>query len=141
MAIDINRFNKELEASTKLIIQSTEKTIKATANSMFGDIVHSTPVDLGQLRGNWQASLGAPSSKDLSGTIDRGGAVTVSNIKQVISGFKLGKQSSIFMANNLNYASTIEFGRHSAQAPRGMVRVNVAKFKAILEREANKNKV
>ncbi|NTX09022.1 hypothetical protein, partial [Myxococcus sp. CA040A] len=43
---------------------------------------------------------------------------------------KLG--DTVYVTNNLPYARRLEFG-HSAQAPRGMVRVTVARLREILE--------
>ena len=55
------------------------------------------------------------------------------------------------MANNLPYAHVIEYGGYpgdgpntvggfSKQAPAGVVRVNVARFEAILEEQARANR-
>lgn len=110
--------------------------VKAVKETLQG-IILDTPVDTGQLRGNWQATLGSPSNKDLTGTLDPTGTSTVAKAELALSKFKLdkhtGKLTTLFLTNNLPYATRIEFGHYSSKAPQGMVRINLAKFRNKLE--------
>lgn len=143
MSISLNKFKSEFDRAAKLSIQASEKTIKETSAKLLESIINSTPVKSGQLRGNWQVTLDAPSTKDLTGTTDTSGIKTVTKAREAVSGFRIkpGSTRSIFMANNLDYATTIEYGQTSQQAPYGMVRINVSKFQAIVDKEAKRNNI
>lgn len=143
MSVDLKRFQIEFDRAAQLSIQASEKTIKETSAKLLESIINSTPVKSGQLRGNWQVTLDAPSTKDLTGTTDTSGIKTVTKAREAVSSFKVkpGSTRSIFMANNLDYATTIEYGQTSQQAPYGMVRINVSKFQAIVDKEAKRNKI
>lgn len=143
MSVNLKRFEAEFQAAAQLAIQASEKTIQETSTKLLESIINSTPVKSGQLRGNWQVTLDAPSTKDLTGTTDTSGIKTVTKAKEAVSKFKVkpGTTRSIFMANNLDYATTIEYGQTSQQAPYGMVRINVSKFQAIVDKEAKRNKI
>lgn len=139
--MSIKQFNIEFDKAIKVVIEASEKAIKNSVTKLASDIINSTPVDTGQLRANWQVSINNPAPNVLLGRTDKSGVNTINKIKSKVKRFKLkGKESKIFLSNNLDYASRIEFGHHSQQAPQGMVRVNLVKFSETVRMEATKNK-
>jgi len=115
-----------------------EKLQRAAVLELFSSVIKSTPVDTGRLRGNWQATMGAPASgvvEVLAGATTPKGTVPPeleSQVGAVVA--KLSGDGSVYLANNLPYAARIEFEGHSKQAPRGMVRVNLVRIANNLRR-------
>lgn len=103
-----------------------DKVFRSSAIQLFTDIVKMTPVDTGRLRANWQPSFGSPSTTETQADGD-----PTAQIKAYFSAAKLNQV--LYLANNLPYATAIEYDGHSAQAPAGMVRVNAARWSRIVE--------
>lgn len=116
--------------------KNIDKILRETVEEVFSSIIEDTPIKTGALKGNWIASIGSPSS-DKTGTLDRMGDITVSNMRKEIRDFKTG--DTVYLVNTLEYAERIEYG-YSGQAPYGMVRVNIVRFDTILSSKARKNK-
>lgn len=131
-------FKRQMKEVEKKISDAIEKTMRATALEMFSEIVLKTPVDTGRLRSNWQASLNNPIGSKLDG-VDYAGNNTIIRGGGKINSYTL-KDSSIWFANNMPYASRIENGS-SRQRPEGMVSSTISMFKTELERIAKVNKV
>lgn len=144
--------NKSFDKASREVKDSIEKTIRAAALELFSEIVRRTPVGNpsiwkspgpagyigGALRGNWQASLNAPTLKTID-VKDKSGSATIGKAKNEIYKYKV-KDRSIWFSNNLPYADAIESGSHSTQRPNGMVRTTVKQFRAILDRMARRYK-
>ena len=127
------------------MIETVEEVQRESVFSLFSDVIISTPVDSGRLRGNWFLSGKTPSSK-------------VSSVRS--EGQALGDLAAVFamntdtftLANNLPYAAKAEFGGfgydpssgkttpdgYSTQAPYGMIRTNVVRWSQIVNDEARK---
>lgn len=138
-------FSSDIDNFAIDFIEGSEESIRATAISVFGDIIKSTPVDEGRLRANWFASGLSPSER-ITTSRDQSGSVALSNVTRVI--MQLQNWSEFNLTNNLPYAPIAEYGGYgdgpntiggySKQAPGGMVRTNIARASAILEREARR---
>lgn len=138
-------FSLDLSRAIKNIKEDAEKKVSGTLFSLSSRIIKSTPVGNpalwqnppppgyvgGSLRGAWQASIGSP---DLSknNRVDSNGGPTISEVSQVTSAFKIGQ--SFYLTNPLPYAYRVEYG-WSTQAPAGMVRTNVMKAQAVLDKK------
>ena len=127
---------RQIKKALALVIDASEKTIRATAIKLFGAIAEDTPVDTGRLRGNWMAQLNSPSTRERKGVVTAGIAERVAD--SAIASFDLG--DSIFISNNLPYAKIIEEG-NSRIRPHGMVRRNVAAFDSELRKQAKKHRI
>ena len=138
--MSIKRFEAEFNEGIKISIEASEQVIKKSIAKLANDIIMSTPVDTGQLRANWNVSLGSPNTEAALGKTDRSGVATSNRIESNLEKFNVKRNSKIFLSNNLNYATRIEFGHHSQQAPAGMVRINIIKFAEHLRHQAEKNK-
>ena len=105
--------------------------------SLYSSIVKKTPVDTGRARGNWNISIG---KDDLSVTDDK--KIKFKSKQEVPLATK---DESIYIVNNIDYITKLEYGGYpnpaktgnktvngySKKAPNGMVGVtlaNVEKF-------------
>lgn len=124
---------------------NAEQVVRAASVELFAAVVMRSPVgspDLwqsppppgyvgGRFRGNWQVSLGSPSTAVLN-TIDKTGAATIAAGEGVISSYD-SSIPRIWFSNNLPYAYRLEYESWSSQAPAGMVRVSIAEFQSIVD--------
>ena len=141
-------FEDQMRAFSKKANMSVERTVKGTAIKLFSAVIKSSPVDTGRFRANWTAAGVQPSTVTTDMTDKSGSAATGAMVNYINS----AKGQTVFtMANNLPYAHVIEYGGYpgdgpntvggfSKQAPQGCVRVNVARFEAILEEQARANR-
>jgi hypothetical protein len=92
-------------------------------------------VDTGRLRGNWFATIGAPSNA-VTETVDNDGRATIARARPAIDKAP-GKQW--WLTNNLPYAMLIEDGSSKIKAPAGMVRVTAENVRANVREAARQN--
>mgnify|MGYP000744377403 CR=1 FL=1 len=113
---DIRKFQSNTECKASQIARKVGLDLHSR-------IVGRTPVDTGRLRANNQLAIG---SKPATSTIgkDKGGELTIAKGRVAMGGYSLG--DDIWIANNVEYASVIEFKGHSKQAPAGFFRVSIA---------------
>lgn len=131
-------FKAEYDKAVRNINLKCDKAIRAIGLQLFGAIIKDTPVDTGRLRGNWQTTIGSPASGSFPSSTDKNGSISGAAMKAKVSQYKVGQK--LFLTNNLPYAQAIEDG-HSKQRPYGMVKTNVAIFKAIVARSAKGVKI
>ena len=136
-------FEEQVAAFIKKAKENPEKVARAVSIKLFSAVILATPVDTGRLRMNWQASGATPVTGELAGT-DKSGASARRSVTQFVTTSAEWEQFTL--SNNLPYAETVEFGgyagggpkttpdRYSTQAPAGMVRVNTARFQALIDR-------
>lgn len=140
-ALDVSRFVEKAK-------KNPETVMRQVSLKLFSAIIKASPVDTGRFRMNWQASGSAPASGTTVAT-DQSGGKAISAVAEYV--LKAPDWSEFTMANNLPYASVIEYGGYpgdgpntvggfSKQAPQGVVRVNITRFNALLEQEAAKVK-
>lgn len=129
------RFVSDLRKFAEKTKRSLDQTCRAVSIKWFSATILSTPVDTGRLRGNWQVTQGAPAG-GITARLDPSGQGIIADVTQHAGG--LG--SLTYLVNNLEYATAIEYG-HSMQAPEGMVRINFARIKSIIEQSARGNQV
>lgn len=148
------KFLKQWNEAIKKIEKASDNTVRAAALQLFGDIVKRTPVGNpslwkqdapsgytgGTLRGNWQTTLASPAN-DIVNSKDKTGSAVGQKANSVVNKFSINNNKSLFFTNNLPYAYRVEYGRWSAQAPAGMVRVSITSFTAAIEKAARNNRV
>ena len=117
--------------------QKIEDVARDTATDIFEQVIRRTPYGKpelwkgkppkgyvpGQLKANWQTTIGSPSDSILP-LKDKSGGTTIKNMKNVIE--KWDGTGAVYFINSLPYAARIEYGAHSTQAPQGMVRLALA---------------
>jgi len=91
----------------------------------------------GSLRGNWNASVNSP-DRSRNSAPDKSGNATIDKAGKVVAGFKSGQ--TLYLTNTLPYSERVEMG-WSTQAPSGMVRLNVLKFQAALNRAVKRGRI
>lgn len=141
-------FDEQVKAFAKKANMSVEKTIKGTSIKLFSAVIKSSPVDTGRFRANWLCA-GATHIPSVVNMTDKTGSSATSEMVSYINSAK--GQMVFTLANNLPYAYKLEYGGYpgdgpntvggySKQAPAGMVRINVARFQAILDEQARANR-
>lgn len=115
---------------TRIADRQKAKLLKVAKNSILfagKKIIRLSPVDTGRFKENWLTAIGeANTSIDLPSGF---------GLIPVVKLLRLG--DTIFFTNSLPYAMRLEFG-HSNQAPHGMVRITVADWQGIVDREVKK---
>jgi hypothetical protein len=122
--------SKEIENAEK----DVEDIVKLSVLGLFRAIVLKTPVDTGHLAYNWQASVDSPESSERAG-VDPEKSSTIEEGKTAIGKWSL-KNTSIWIANNVEYVEEIEYGKSRLKAPQGMVRVSLREFDSIFKGSA-----
>lgn len=137
-------FELDLRKFAKKAGDKAEANIRKVCLDLTSDIVKNTPVDTGRLRGNWQASIGAPASGELEAK-DKSGAPTIRKANTAIS---KAAGNIFYLTNNLPYAVVAEYGLwktgegatekttrdgYSVQAAYGMVRLNYERIRLTLK--------
>jgi len=125
-------FSADISKWCKKAGEKAGAVARMTCFDMAEMVVMMTPVDTGYARGGWQPSL----MTAISGvnTLDASGAVSINEISLVTAQMKIG--DVFYMTNNVAYIWDLEYGS-SLQAPKGMVRITVAKAKAIAQKNIN----
>lgn len=123
-ASDIAKFNKKT-------LDRFIKVKKASALGLLGAIVIETPVLFGVLRNNWNLEFGSPSDNITDQGNINAGAI-IGEMQNKLEG-GVDATNTIYFTNSLSYAPPIEYDSYSAQAPNGMVRVNVARWQTIVQ--------
>lgn len=113
-ALDLKKFGERTEDEARTIFRKIALDLDRA-------VVLATPVDTGRARGNWFASLNAPSSETTDST-DATGSGAINRAAGIAQRAKLG--DSVWLTNNLPYILPLENGS-SKQAPQGMVDVNL----------------
>lgn len=113
-------FVRELKLATDKVKEDAEKVFNRSVAEAFNQVILGTPVDTGQARRSW---LYASQNDGSTGTEEK----TVTEAE--IAPFK----GSVVLYANLPYIERLEDGT-SQQAPNGMVKVVVGRWKSIVER-------
>lgn len=122
-------FADQVSAFTRKTEAKIETAIRKIALDVFTEVIMMSPVDTGRFRGNWQVAIGTMPSGTLE-LDDKAGTAVLAKAQAEALGLKAGQ--TIFLVNNLPYAEALEFG-HSQQAPGGMIRLTVQRWKPIVE--------
>lgn len=147
------------EQFAKKTLSRADLLIRAVGLKLFSSVIRDTPVgnpDLwrgarsyldtrktnapegyvgGRLRANWRCSLSAAdTTTDESTSHER----AVPHVEQTLE--KATRKDTLWLANSLPYAHSIEYDGHSQQAPEGMVRRNAARIRRLLSEELGKLK-
>lgn len=158
-------FDKELENFGRKTMVRITMVKRQTALKLFGAIVRDTPVgnpDLwkinsgkngdddgsnniiapegytgGRALANWRFSLNN-FDETVSEDVDPSGSLTLSFLQTV--SLSADVNDAICMSNGLPYIKKLEYDGHSKQAPAGMVRKNVIRFKALIAKAVQDGK-
>ena len=135
-------FEKRIGIAGAKLLSTSEKRVKKSLRWLGLDVIQQTPVDQGVLINNWYSSNRQVIRKTTK-QADRTGSKSIARLEKAVAKFKLGQ--TFFMSNSVPYARVIEFGMYpnppqnptgktvngfSRQAPQGIVRIAMQKFKA-----------
>lgn len=126
-------FSGDIKKWTEKTERAATFVFRGTALDIFSKVILRTPVKTGRLRGNWQCTLNVKASGETNGNARS----AISKTKATTGKAKI--TDSIYLMNNLPYASVIENGS-SKQAPQGMVKVTITEFKRIVAENARANR-
>ncbi len=131
-ARDVERFSKRSGVAVETIARSI-------VFDLFSAIIAGTPVDTGRARGNWQMTKGSGAT----GVLDRNGGTepvdspgALSDAASEAGSVRVEMGDTYHLSNNLPYISRLEYDGWSDQAPKGMVRINIARIKQIVKKAA-----
>ena len=156
---------KVLHTFDQVNMKSADKVMQAATLNVSGAVIEETPVGdfdpehMGILKGGWVITRGTPSRTKYKRQMpDR----TRKDISNLISDKIVSTRVTHYLTNNVAYVNVVEYGGYkrspkigtfnkvtqryeirseggfSKQAPRGMVRRNVGKWKKFVEIAANK---
>lgn len=121
-------FSKQIEEWARRTNHTLAEAHRVISLKLFTRIIMATPVDTGEAIGGWIASMGAP----VSGPTGRLGA----DLGALNAAVRALPSQVAYLSNSVDHIVGLEYGTHSygfsPKAPRGMVRVNVAAFRAIV---------
>ena len=119
-SLDISRFVTNTHLKLK-------DAVTGVTYGIAEQVIKTTPVRTGKARGNWILTMNAM-SKAQTGVLDKTGEHSLDRVAQALEAYELGKTRDIFFTNTLPYIVMLEFG-WSPQAPAGMVRLSLLKFR------------
>jgi hypothetical protein len=118
----------------KRVFNILEEHIKEVSFKVLRGVVIRTPVDTGRLRGNWQVGINSSPVGEKPGPFGNtqspfpAAQTVISSGKSVID--KTNKQTkSVYIVNNLPYATAIENGHGAKNGPGVMVAATLAVLK------------
>lgn len=131
-------FTLDLARFAEKAADNIQTVVKRVATDLFSQTVDRTPVGNpktwkgkapagyvgGRLRANWNPSIDTPNNTTTT-SVDPGGEATKARIRATVGNWT---QGDIYLMNSLPYVHKIEYGVHSSQAPKGMVRITVTEF-------------
>lgn len=115
------RFKFNPRATEKAIDEVVVVVQQRIALQLLEGVVNMTPVLTGRARGNWQVTIGAPTTTQLNVEDKDGGPTKTAGEAVIQSITTLG---AVYLTNNLPYITELEKGT-STKAPQGMVRVTL----------------
>jgi len=113
----IASFQARMNRRAKQVVTGTNEAKKLVAKAANQFVVLDTPVDTGEARGGWSATLGFGS--DISTGLDQGGVSTISKNNRTID--QAQPEQAVFLTNRIEHITALNEG-HSDQAPSGFVR-------------------
>lgn len=126
-------FGRAIADFAKATGRNIEDVHRSVSLRLFRAVILSSPVLTGRLRANWICTLNEPAS----GTTSSTGLENLMAMGDTIEQHKAGQP--LVLANNLPYVQRIEYdGWSHTKAPKGMVRINVARFQRLLKQETHR---
>jgi len=121
-SLDISNFAKKTGLNIDTVVRRFTLEI-------FSDVILLTPVDTGRARGSWTVGAYTLPAAYNDGE-DKSGSEAIGKATTAVLGSDPGR--SVFLASNLIYMPPLEYGS-SQKAPRGMVRITLAKAQQTID--------
>lgn len=130
-------FALQLAEFAQLAKDAVDASLREIIIEVGNSLIRMSPVDTGRFRGNWHLSIDVVESVTFDDA-DPNGQEAMAALVSAVSDFTAGQAA--YIINNLPYAIPLEYG-HSTQAPKGMVRVTLARFQQIVNEAVRNNQV
>lgn len=130
MARSAQEFALEIDREWAEMMGGVRKAVVYVATEGLSKVQTKSPVDTGQFKSNWLASVGKLDPSIHEGA---GGAFAAKSSAALASYAAVEGFPVIYLQNNLGYAARLENG-WSSQAPSGMVALTVAELQALWNR-------
>lgn len=131
-------FAESLAAFAEQTKEAIDDVFREVVIEIGTSVIRLSPVDTGRFKGNWQFTVGAPSSQSLD-TFDKSGHETIATLVSEVSKLEAGQVA--YIVNNLVYGVPLEYGHSQKKAPSGMVQITLARFQQIVEEAIRNNQV
>jgi len=119
---------QELARLARSLPRQLGQVARLSIGRLAQNVIQDTPVRSGALRGAWRAGVNrAPAG---TGRPDPGGQATAREAAAAAAHLNWG--DTFHLVNRLPYARAVEHGS-SQQAPRGMLRLNAARFSQLVD--------
>ena len=142
----MSKVGKQVADATFSLLDRTKRQVRKIIRDTAKDVIQNTPFDTGRLKNNWYASNQNVPNQSTKQR-DKSGKNSMARVDKALTRLKIGQ--TFYMANNLPYARTVEFGLYpnppksksgktingfSRKAPQGMLRVAVQRAISKLSR-------
>lgn len=108
MSLTPLQFTLDIGAIVKNLVEDeVVLVVKKLSLDALRGVIEKSPVDTGRFRGNWNVGLGVPDLSTSENT-DKDGSPTESKGGAIVDA--VGPYVSIWVTNNLPYATALEFG-------------------------------
>lgn len=138
MSQELDAFIRKLEGFAKATEQAMTETLREIVVEVGATLIKFSPVLTGRFRGNWQMTIGSPSTQSLV-TTDEDGAATLAQIKAIAATLQPGEVA--WIANNLTYGVNVEFTGWNKTREYMPVRRTLSEFEALADEAIARNKV
>lgn len=134
-------FTTQLEGFKAAFMQAAATVLREVVVDLGSTVVTLSPVLTGLFRGNWQLTVGTPSTHSLT-EVDPEGNETIARIKAKVATLNPGELA--ILANNLTYGYNVETIGWPATPAYAPVRLTEVQFismvdKAVAKHRVNKN--
>lgn len=128
-----------MDAIVNRVNRRIDTVIRKSTIQLFGQVIKMTPVDTGRAKGNWQCTIGSPTSSEIERD-DGSRSQSLSSSKAYADVVKTVPPAGnvVWLANNVPYIRKLEYGS-SKQAPDGMVRIAIQNFGSIFADASRKS--
>lgn len=138
MNIEMRRFTEQLDGFVKATEQAITNTLRDIVVEVGTGVIKFSPVLTGRFKGNWQMTVGSPSTHSLAST-DPGGEATIAELRVMAATLNPGEIA--YIVNNLSYAYNVEVEGWRVTPAYMPVRRTLSEFTELANEAIARNKV
>lgn len=151
MNTNINQFLKKFKENQQVVIKAAEKVVNETLAQMYKKIIDRTPVgnpalwkwpapagyQPGTLKASWQLSFGGIRDQASGQFVSTQSVTGTHGISMQVR----GGNKTAFIYNKQPYAERVEYGHWSTQAPSGMMRITIAEYTMLIDKNVARYRI
>ena len=117
-------FTAQLQEFVELVQEQSDEVFRIAATEVGASVINGTPIDTGRALANWNAGINSPDDvyREIEDPLDQN---TTLRLTSEFKGLKFG--DTAYITNATPHIPFLEYGS-SRQAPRGFVRITLARF-------------